>query len=243
MWPTAASDAPHTERLLGDWEQFEAGMNAKERRDLRRRRRRLDELGAVSVDDVTEADGLDERLSEAFSVEGSDWKDRRRSAIRASDATVGFYTEVAHWAARQGYLRLTFLRLEGEPLAMSFALWADGVHYGLKMGYKVEFAKYVPGLLLMHEIMRAAFAAGLRRVEMLGEDDPYKRIWCDRTRERIGMQAFAPSLGGIASWAAFDAAASARGATGCAQGSATDQEPGTATVMAVMLLPSFATEA
>lgn len=189
--------------LSGDWEQFEAAMNAKERRDLRRRRRRLEELGAVSVEHVTDAVRLDHHLDEAYSVEGSDWKDRRGSAIRANETTTGFYTEVAQWAAREGYLRLTFLRLDGEPLAVSLALWADGVHYGLKMGYNVAFAKYVPGLLLMHEIMHAAFVAGLRRVEMLGEDDPYKRIWCDRARERVGLQAFAPSLGGAVSWVAL----------------------------------------
>jgi CelD/BcsL family acetyltransferase involved in cellulose biosynthesis len=189
--------------LAGDWEEFESQMNAKERRDLGRRRRRLDELGTVSVQEVTSVSGLDGLLDEAIEVEGSSWKERRGTAIGAAARTAGFYTEVAHWAARNGWLRLTFLRLDDKPLAMSLALCVDGVHYGLKTGYDASYARYVPGLLLMHEIMRSAFATGLTRVEMLGEDDAYKRIWCDDVRERVGLQVFAPSLGGAASWVAF----------------------------------------
>jgi CelD/BcsL family acetyltransferase involved in cellulose biosynthesis len=51
-------------------------------------------------------------------------------------------------------------------------------------------------MLLMRELIHNAFAEGLRRVEMLGEDETYKRVWCPETRERIGLQAFAPSIAG-----------------------------------------------
>lgn len=194
--------SPYLEMSVG-WDEFQARMNAKARRDIRRRRRRLEEAGTVSVEHVSSHEELDDRLREAFLVEGSGWKSERGTAIRADAATVGFYTDLAHWAASRGWLRLTFLRLDGRPLAVSFALWADAVHYGLKTGYDVEAAKHAPGVLVVHEEVRAAFASGLKRVEMLGEEDDYKRIWCDKAHERIGVQAFAPSVGGAASWMAF----------------------------------------
>jgi len=190
--------------LDGDWKAFEAAMNAKARRDIRRRRRRLEEVGAVSVEHVTSATELDQRLEEAYEVESSGWKDRRGTAIHAGVATEGFYTDLAHWAAERGWLRLTFLRLDGRALAVSYALWANAVHYGLKTGYDTDFARYAPGMLVVHEEIRAAFAAGMERMEMLGEDDEYKRVWCDAARERVGLQAFAPSLGGMVSWMAFE---------------------------------------
>lgn len=189
--------------LRGDWDGFQAEMSGKARRDIRRRRRRLEEAGNVTVDHITSSAQLDERLQEAFLVEGSGWKNRRGTAIREQAATVGFYTDLARWAVARGWLRLTFLRLDGKPLAVSLALWADGVHYGLKTGYDVAFANHAPGVLVVDDEVRAAFDAGLTRFEMLGEADEYKRIWCDSARERVGVQAFAPSLGGYVAWMVF----------------------------------------
>ncbi len=73
----------------------------------------------------------------------------------------------------------------------------DGVHFGLKMGYDIEYRQLAPGMLILHEIVRSAFEEELRRVEMLGEDEAYKRTWCPQTRETVGLQAFAPSPAGL----------------------------------------------
>ena len=88
------------------------------------------------------------------------------------------------------------LRLDGRAIAISLAFRWDGVHFHLKMGYDPEYRQLAPGMLLMRELIHNVFTEGLRRVEMLGEDEAYKRVWCPETRERIGLQAFAPSIAG-----------------------------------------------
>lgn len=189
--------SPYLE-VAGDWAAFESGMRSKARVDLRRRRRRLEERGAVSFEVQDGSSRLGELIDEVVQVEATGWKGDEATSIGSREDTLCFYREIAAWAAERGWLRLHFLRLDGQALATSFALRVNGVHFGLKMGYDVEYRQLAPGMLILHEIVRSAFEEGLKRVEMLGEDEPYKRTWCPQTRETIGLQAFAPSLAGHA---------------------------------------------
>jgi CelD/BcsL family acetyltransferase involved in cellulose biosynthesis len=182
--------------LVGDWEMFEAGLPSDVRANLRRRRRRLEERGTVTFDEQDGALGLDRLFDEVVRVEEMGWKGERGTAIGSRADTLGFYREVAGWATDRGWLRIHAVRLDGRPLAVSLALRCDGVHFHLKTGYDPEYRRLAPGMLLMRELIHDAFADGLRRIEMLGEDESYKRVWCPETRETIALQAFAPSVPG-----------------------------------------------
>jgi CelD/BcsL family acetyltransferase involved in cellulose biosynthesis len=182
--------------IVGDWAAFESGMGSDVRANLRRRRRRLEERGTVTFDEEDGSSRLDRLFDEVVRVEGIGWKGDRGTAIGSRADTLRFYREIAGWAADRGWLRIHILRLDGRALAVSLALRCDGIHFHLKMGYDPEYRQLAPGMLLMRELIHNAFTEGLRRVEMLGEDEAYKRVWCPETRERIALQAFAPSIAG-----------------------------------------------
>ena len=55
-----------------------------------------------------------------------------------------FYTEVAHWAAREGLLLFAFLRVGGRPVAFDYMLRDSRSVYGLKIGYDDEYARWFP---------------------------------------------------------------------------------------------------
>jgi CelD/BcsL family acetyltransferase involved in cellulose biosynthesis len=187
--------SPYLE-LRGDWAEFETGMKSSARRNLRRLRRRLQELGTLTLDEVDGGVRLDEGLAEFIRVEGLAWKSRRGTAIDSRQDTRGFYDDVARWAAERGWLRIHILRLGSDPVAVSLAIEAHKVFFGVKLGYDPAHSRLSPGMIMLDELVRRAFENRLSRVEMLGTDDAYKRTWCPDTHERIGLQAFAPSLAG-----------------------------------------------
>jgi CelD/BcsL family acetyltransferase involved in cellulose biosynthesis len=169
----------------GSWEDFEAGLSGKFVRDLRRRRRQLEQTGEVSVE-VTEGTEL---LEEAFRLEASGWKDRRGTAILSRPSTRRFYREVAEWAAPRGLLRLAFLRLGDRPIASQYAL-EDGRWYFLKGGVDPEFLRFAPGKLLVHAMIERAYAEGLESFEFLGADEAWKSDWQPHHRELILQHSF-----------------------------------------------------
>lgn len=186
-----------------EWEAYEAALSKNLRSDVRRRRRRLEEAGGGEVEVQSGDERLDDLLEEAFAVEGSGWKSAEGTAIASRPETRRFYTEIAHWAARRGALRLSFLRVDGRAIACHFNLADDGVEYHLKGGYDPDEAAFSPAKVLHYALVERAFASTTTRYEFLGADEPYKLQFANGQRELVRLEAFAPSVAGIAERAFF----------------------------------------
>jgi CelD/BcsL family acetyltransferase involved in cellulose biosynthesis len=187
----------------GDWAAYAERRDAKLRRELRRRRRRLSEQGELGLDVADGSERLDEFLEEGFGVEGAGWKGDRGTAIASHPATRRFYVDIARWAARRGWLRLAFLRLDGRAIAFDYALEEGRTHYLLKTGYNPAYRAFGPGMIIREAMLSRAFSSGMRRYEFLGDATTWKLEWADGTRELKVLQGFAPSALGIVDWTAF----------------------------------------
>jgi CelD/BcsL family acetyltransferase involved in cellulose biosynthesis len=183
----------------GSWEGYERSLDGSVRRDLRRCRRRLEELGRVTLDVEYDIAHLDEALA----LESLGWKRTAGTAIISAPQTAHFYIEVARWAAATGRLRLIFLRVDGRPVAFHLALEDDRTYFPLKGGFDPALRAQSPGRLLIHATLERAFAVGLRRYEFLGGSDAYKLRWATEAYDRVLFQAFAPGPVGQARWATF----------------------------------------
>ena len=183
----------------GDWEEYQRSLDRNMRSDLRRCRRRLEELGRVALDVEHDTAHLDEALA----VEGLGWKRKAGTAIVSAPQTARFYTEVARWAAASGRLRLIFLRVDGRPVAFHLALEDDRTYFPLKGGFDPAFHAQSPGRLLIHATLERAFAVGLQRYEFLGGPDAYKLRWATEAYDRVLFQAFAPDPVGRTRWVTF----------------------------------------
>jgi CelD/BcsL family acetyltransferase involved in cellulose biosynthesis len=195
-------DSPYVS-VDGDWEAYREGLPKKLGTELRRRRRRLEEAGHFSFEVVDGRERLSSCLDEGFAVEAAGWKGEQGKAISSRPETLGFYRAVASWAAARDWLRLAFLRLDGQPFAFDFCVEAHGIHYLLKTGFDPAYGKFAPGMILRYEMLARAFSIGLRGYEFLGADEPWKLQWTQTTRRRTLFQAFAPTPRGRAEWAAF----------------------------------------
>src|SRR5207253_4308850 len=97
----------------GDWDAFCESLDRKEVKEIRRRRRRLEEQGETRFDVEDGSERLDSLLDEWLQVEASGWKGRTGTAVASDPGTLEFYRAIARWAAGRGSLRLAFLRLDG----------------------------------------------------------------------------------------------------------------------------------
>jgi CelD/BcsL family acetyltransferase involved in cellulose biosynthesis len=199
----AVTHSPYVSLADTDWQTYRASLDRKARKDVERRKRRLEEQGSVTLDFVDGRAGLERFLNEGFELEGSGWKHERGTAITSDPRTRRFYTEVARWASERGWLLLAFLRLDGKAIAFDLCLEAGGASYVLKGGFDPVFRRFAPGMLLTYEALRRAFEQGLSSYELLGADDPYKLVWTDTVRERVRFQAFSRSPRGRANHLAW----------------------------------------
>jgi CelD/BcsL family acetyltransferase involved in cellulose biosynthesis len=184
----------------GDWDAYWAGIPQK--RNLKRVRRRLEELGEVRMVTVRDPADVAGALREALRIEASGWKGRSGTALAQSEAGRRFYDELAHWAAARGWLRLELLMAGDAAVAFAFDLAAHGVRYSLKIGYDEAHAKASPGRILLAEQVRAAFGEGLRRFDFAGSAQEFKMVWATDTRDYAEILVFGRGPAGRAAHAA-----------------------------------------
>lgn len=197
--PQQTLHAPFT-NLSSDWDTFSARFSKNRRKALRRTERRLREQGELRVEVCDGGSDLDDRLSEGFRVEASGWKGEQGTAIAARPAHRDFYTQVARWAADHKWLQLVFLRLDDRPIAFEYVLRHNDVMYDLKGGYDEKYRAWGPGILLMMKMVQTAFDDGVRSIEWLGTDDPYKLEWSDGVRQRVTAEWLPPTIRGRAEY-------------------------------------------
>ncbi len=212
--PTSALVEEHARadrHLTGRWESLrtpyltlgeqprEELVSSKFLANLRRRMRRLGELGAVSyrrVDGGTEA--VDTFLDAFFALEAAGWKGERGTAIAKDPALVAFYRGVAHAAAREGWLALRALELDGKPIAMHFGLRHRGIYSLPKPAYDEAHGNLSPGQLLFREVLAECEARRLSQLDFLGPDMPWKRDWEPSFRIHDWLYVYRPGLAGTA---------------------------------------------
>lgn len=197
----AARGAPVLEEVLGSSPSVRVGTgspapgahrSSRSRREARRKWRALERLGPVSFDVHDGRDGdLEALLAEGFAVETDGWKGREGTAVGVQPRVLRLYEEAAAWAAAEGALRLAFLRVDGRAAAFAYLVASGSCAYGLKMGFRDEYARHSPGSLLVDRVLTWAHAEpGLEWFEMLGTDDPYKRSWADTVSDRVRLTVF-----------------------------------------------------
>ncbi len=186
----AATGARVSERIVehhpvleisGSWDDYLAGFTSKARSELRRSWRRLAERGEVALDARADRDALDV-LDEALALEAAGWKGRGGTALAVAEADGRFFRGLAAWAAAQGWLRLTTLRLDGRAAAFALELEAHGVRYGLKTAYDESLARVSPGRLVIAARVEDAFRSGCTSYDFAGPAGHHTALWTDARR-------------------------------------------------------------
>ncbi|MEW6737821.1 MAG: GNAT family N-acetyltransferase [Acidobacteriota bacterium] len=190
--------------LSTDYKGFCSHLSAKFQANLRRRRKHLLEKGEFKLARITGGDELMKWLQAAYTIEQSGWKGALGSAIAQDHSTLGFYNDLAQWAATKGYLSLYFLNLANQPIAFHYGLIYRNRYYLPKIGYAESFSDCSPGQLLFEDVIRDCLAHGLQEFDLLGPDMPWKQVWTNKVRPHHWLFIFQKnSLGRLLATAKF----------------------------------------
>jgi len=181
------------------WLDPEMHLNAGRRSDLRRARRKAEQLGPVTTEIHTPDLGELPRLMDAaFAVEASSWKGEAHTALLHDAHRAAFYRQYAESACMEGVLRICFLRIGNRLAAMQLAIEQSDGFWLLKVGYDPRFSQCSPGLLLMRDTIRYAAEAGLRTYEFLGKAETWTKVWTATEHACVSVRVYPFGLRGMA---------------------------------------------
>jgi hypothetical protein len=169
------------------------------RADLARARRRVSRFGSMWTEVVSlrSSDEVAQRLDDAFRIEASGWKGRNQTSILSNPARHEFFQRYADAARREGTLRLTFLKIDGDDAAVQYAVETANQYWLLNIGYDDRFRECSPGNLLLEETISAAAARGLTRYNLLGKVEPWTNRWSSHTQDSLVLAAYRLNYHGV----------------------------------------------
>ncbi|HEX2058468.1 MAG TPA: GNAT family N-acetyltransferase [Actinomycetota bacterium] len=157
--------------LPGDFDSYLAGLDSKERHELKRKRRRLHR----DHPDATFRSATPESLESDMKL----FVDMHRGAeghkghfMRPEIAT--FFERMAHAFMPLGWLRLDFLEVEGRAVASTFGFELDGVFYLYNSAYEPEAGRVSPGLMLVAHLVEECIERGFEKFDFLRGPERYK---------------------------------------------------------------------
>jgi CelD/BcsL family acetyltransferase involved in cellulose biosynthesis len=180
------------------WLEPEQHLNSGRRSDLRRARRKAEQVGQITTEIHTpDLDELPQLLDTAFDVEARSWKGEAGTALAHDAHRAVFYRQYAQAACVEGILRICFLRIGDRVAAMQLAVEQGGGFWLLKVGYDERFAQCSPGLLLMRDTLRYAVEAGLNSYEFLGRAEAWTKVWTKTEHPYVSVRVYPLGLRGV----------------------------------------------
>jgi CelD/BcsL family acetyltransferase involved in cellulose biosynthesis len=160
-------------------EELQGRVSTQQRANARRRMRQMEAKGAVQFEllRATDSARIPAVLEDFFEVEKSGWKGAGGTAVDQDGSTRTFYTRLAEVCAKNDWLSLYKLTLNGQSVAFQYGITYNGSYMLPKLTFREEFSELSPGLVLMHEILLDSISRGLQCIDMLGSDDEWKLRW------------------------------------------------------------------
>ncbi|MGH2809012.1 MAG: GNAT family N-acetyltransferase [Actinomycetota bacterium] len=157
--------------LPSDFDTYLEGLEAKERRELKRKRRRLTrEVPDAAFRSATEGT-LEEDLK--YFVEMHRGAEGHKGHFMKPEIAT-FFERVARALMPLGWLRLDFLEIGGRPVASTFGFELDERFYLYNSAYEPEVARLSPGVVLVSRLIEHAMEKGLKTFDFLRGPERYK---------------------------------------------------------------------
>jgi hypothetical protein len=151
----------------------------------RRKRRSLTASGRLSAAFFFEPSGIDAAIADYQTIYAASWK--------PPEAFPRFIPALIRLAAELGALRLGIYYIDGVPAAAQLWIVWHGRAVIYKLAHDRRFDSVSLGTLLTMEMIERVLEQDRPGEINLGRgDDPYKRLWLPRRRERWGVTAANP---------------------------------------------------
>ncbi len=159
--------------MAGSWDDYIKGKSGNFRRNMGRytgnfvpaNGYRIVQYGCADVSIATE---------EIIAISKKTWKYDHGSGIAGSQNSIDYYRSLLRLFADSGWLRVNVLKHNDRPVAFTFSGEYKKTIYGLQTGYDLAYKSSSPGRFMMIRLIRDSFEAGIRQLDLLGKDEPYK---------------------------------------------------------------------
>lgn len=177
-------------QIDGSWEGYLSSLSGKQRHEIRRKARRLQEHGGYAVR-LSGTASIDEDLDAFFALHRS--SDGPKGKFMHENMAT-YFRRLAHTMLDGGRLRLAMMELAGVPVAGLFG-FSDGATWSIyNSAYDHARRELSPGMVLVADTIKLAAEEGCSRYDFLRGAEEYKYRFGAVDRQIVTVTA-SPHLG------------------------------------------------
>ena len=165
-------DLSYALNLPGSWDDYLSILKGKERHEIRRKLRRLDEAGQINYRMVANVYSVREEMEIFLDLFRSNRSDK---AEFMNDQMVSFFKGLAESLNEARVLRLFFLDLDQIPVAATMCFNYRSTMYLYNNGYDKRFASLSVGFLGKVFSIKQSIQSGLQTYDFLKGAEGYKQ--------------------------------------------------------------------
>ena len=154
------------------WDSYLQILNGKQRHEIRRKMRRLEEAGHIRFRVVHRHEEIAESMEHFFSMFKASRPDKFEFL---TDPMTSFFLLLARRMARQGFLKIYFLDIDRVPAAAAMCFDFNDTVFLYNSGYDPKFRHLSAGLLTKVYSIRKSIEKGKPRYDFLKGDEVYKK--------------------------------------------------------------------
>ena len=137
---------------------LDRAVSSSKRKELRRQRRRLEEIAPVTFTTTTGAQDILPALKDFLVLEASGWKGLAGTAAAGDPAIRAFVEGAVSSLAAQGQARVDRIFLNGQPITACVTLTSGNTAWCWKIAYSEGAARYSPGVQLVLDLTESLLA-------------------------------------------------------------------------------------
>jgi CelD/BcsL family acetyltransferase involved in cellulose biosynthesis len=157
--------------LPATWNEFLSGLKGKHRHEIRRKLRRLSEAGEIGYRHVEDPEQVKEHIDTFLVLFASNRIDKEAFM---NQRMASFFRSLSKALAERHFLRLSFLDLDGTPVAAVMCFDYRSTLYLYNNGYDRQFGSMSVGLLSKVLSIKESIRRGLKKYDFLKGDEAYK---------------------------------------------------------------------
>ena len=185
--------APYLDlRSAPSFEAYEARYSSSARKNRKRQRRRLQDLGPLTLASHNGGAEARDLALRAIDLKRAWLKQRGLVSPALKDTrTARFFADVAAAEQRPAGCEVLALMSNGKPAALEVCIRGKDRTAAHIIVYDPELEKYSAGMVLMEDSIRHAFAEDCGVLDLMAPGDPYKLDWADAS---VGVATFVAPL-------------------------------------------------
>jgi CelD/BcsL family acetyltransferase involved in cellulose biosynthesis len=158
--------------LPDSWEAYLQGLSGKERHEVRRKFRRLDQAGRVALRCIGHGSELPAAMQAFLTLFRANRTDK---ANFMTDTMMAFFLRLAENLAAADLLKLYFLDLDSRPIAAALCIDDRSTVYLYNNGYDAAFRSLSIGVLSKVLTIKASIDDGRQTYDFLKGSEAYKK--------------------------------------------------------------------